>query len=322
MATSAIKTVVSTSSGSPLPSAAADLVQAFAAAEKAPATRRAYRSDFAGFAAWCDAIGMTSLPASPATVAQFVAASAITGSKPATLTRRMAAIRYAHRLAGHPTPTDAEPVRAVMRGIRRQHGSAPDQKAAATGERIKAMLAHIPDTLKGKRDRALLALGMAGAFRRSELVALQVADLERVPEGLRVTIRKSKTDQEGAGQVIAILRGSKLKPVRAVLDWLEAAGISSGPVFRSINRHGQVSVEGLTPQTVALVVKQYADAAGLDPDEFAGHSLRAGFLTSAAEAGADVLRMMEVSRHKRVETVRGYVRRANLFRGHAGAGFL
>ncbi|MGI4799558.1 MAG: tyrosine-type recombinase/integrase [Janthinobacterium lividum] len=110
--------------------------------------------------------------------------------------------------------------------------------------------------------------------------------------------------------------------MRAVLAWLEAAAITSGPVFRSVNRHGQVSTAGLTPQTVALVVKHYADAAGLDPDEFSGHSLRAGFLTSAAEAGADVLRMMEVSRHRRVETVQGYVRRANLFRGHAGADFL
>ena len=300
----------------------ADAVRSFALAEKAEATRRGYRSDYGGFSRWCADRGVEPLPASPATVAGFLAAEATAGAKASTLSRKLAAIRYAHRLAGVPSPTDVEQVRAVLRGIRRDRGAAPSQKAAATGERIKAMLAHMPDTLKGKRDRALLAFGMAGAFRRSELVALQVADLERVPEGLRVTIRRSKTDQEGAGHVIAILRGSKLKPVRAVLDWLDAAGITSGPVFRSINRHGQMSAEGLTPQTVALVVKHYADAAGLDPDEFAGHSLRAGFLTSAAEAGADVLRMMEVSRHKRVETVRGYVRRANLFRNHAGAGFL
>ena len=302
--------------------AEADAVRSFALAEKSEATRRGYRSDFSGFSRWCADRGVEPLPASPGTVAGFLAAEATAGAKASTLSRKLAAIRYAHRLAGVPSPTDVEQVRAVLRGIRRDRGAAPSQKAAATGERIKAMLAHTPDTLKGKRDRALLAFGMAGAFRRSELVALQVADLDRMPEGLRVTIRRSKTDQEGAGHVIAVLRGSKLKPVRAVLDWLEAAGISSGPVFRGINRHGQVSACGLTPQTVALVVKQYAEAAGLDPDEFAGHSLRAGFLTSAAEAGADVLRMMEVSRHKRVETVRDYVRRANLFRGHAGADFL
>ena len=302
--------------------AEADAVRGYALAEKADATRRGYRSDFAGFSRWCGGRGVNPLPASPFTVAAFIAAEATAGARASTLSRKLAAIRYAHRLAGVASPTDVEQVKAVLRGVRRDQGSAPHQKAPATADRVSDMLAKTPDTLKGKRDRALLALGMAGAFRRSELVALQVADLERVPEGLRVTIRRSKTDQEGTGHIIAILRGSRLRPVRAVLDWLEAAGITSGPVFRSINRHGQVSAEGLTPQTVALVVKQYADAAGLDPDEFAGHSLRAGFLTSAAEAGADVLRMMEVSRHKRVETVRGYVRRANLFRGHAGAGFL
>ncbi len=210
-----------------------------------------------------------------------------------------------------------------MRGIRKKHDAASRQKVAATGDQGGLMLKLMPrDTLRGKRDRALPAYETAGVFRRSDFVALQVSDLRRVSEGLRVIIRKSKTDQEGAGHVIAILHGSKLKPVRALLEWLEAAEISSGPVFRSINRSGQVSGCGLTAQTVALVVKHYADAAGLDPDEFTGHSLRAGFLTSAAEAGTDVLRMMEVSHHKRVETVQGYVPRANLFRGHAGAKFL
>ena len=212
---------------------------------------------------------------------------------------------------------------AVLRGIRHELGTAPQQKAPATAERVRAMLDAIPgDTLRGKRDRAILAFGMAGAFRRSELVALRVEDLDRVPEGVRLTIRRSKTDQLGAGQVIAILRGSKLRPVRALFEWIEAAAITAGPVFRGIDRHGRISAEPLTPQSVALIVKRAADAAGLDRDEFSGHSLRAGFLTSAADSGADALRMMEVSRHRRVETVRGYVRRANLFRGHAGAGFL
>jgi len=184
------------------------------------------------------------------------------------------------------------------------------------------MLQAIPaDTLLGQRDRALLLLGFAGAFRRSELVALKVADLAFEPDGVRVLIRHSKADQEGGGQEIAIPRGTKMRPVAALRSWLDAASITAGPVFRSVNRHGKVG-EALTPQVVALVVKRHADAAGLDPDAFAGHSLRSGFLTSAAEAGADVLRMMEVSRHRRVETVQGYVRRASLFKGHAGAGFL
>ena len=301
----------------------AEAINAFAAAEKAEATRRGYRSDFAGFARWCETRGVEPLPASPDTLAAFLADRATAaGDKPSTLSRKMAAIRYAHRLRGAPSPTDDERVSAVMRGIRRTKGAAPNRKAAATVERIKAMIATIPaDTLRGKRDRALLAFGMAGAFRRSELVALRVEDIERVPDGMLVTIRKSKTDQESAGQVIAILRGSSLRPVHALLDWLAAAEITSGPVFRSINRHGRVG-ESMTPQTVAVVVKEHADAAGYDPAEFAGHSLRAGFLTSAAETGADAFHMMDVSRHRRLETLSVYVRRANLFKNHAGSGFL
>ena len=140
----------------------------------------------------------------------------------------------------------------------------------------------------------------------------------RILQGLQETIRQGKTDQEGRGHVIAILRGSRLRPVRAVQDWLDAAGITDGPVFRSINRHGRVSAAALSAQSVALVVKRCAETVGLDPDEFAGHSPRRGFLTSAAEADADVLRMMEVSRHRRAETVRECVRRPNLFRGTPG----
>ena len=301
----------------------ANAALAFAQAEKSDATRRAYKSDFGLFADWCHARrDVEPLGASPETVAAFLAGQASAGVRPSTLTRRLAAISYAHRLAGLQSPAAHEAVRAVLRGIRRKMGTAPKQKAPATAERVAAMLAAIPaDTLQGKRDRALLLLGFAGAFRRSELVALEVADLAFEPDGMRVRVRRSKTDQDGQGQEIAIPRGIKLRPVVAVQDWIKAAGITVGPLLRSVDRHGKVR-GALTPQSVALVVKRHADAAGLDPGAFAGHSLRAGFLTSAAEAGADTLRMMEVSRHRRVETVAGYVRRGNLFRGHAGTAFL
>ena len=297
--------------------------QAYALAEKSDATRRAYRSDLEVFGVWCRAQrNVEPLGASPDTVAAYLAAQASAQVNPSTLTRRLAAIAYAHRLAGLESPAGHEAVRAVMRGIRRKSGTAPTRKAAATAERITAMLQAIPsDTLAGKRDQALLLLGFAGAFRRSELVALDVADLAFEPEGVRVMVRRSKADQEGQGQEIDILRGTKLRPVAALQAWLAAAKVTKGPVFRSVNRHSQVG-EALTAQSVALVVKRHADAAGLDPDTFAGHSLRSGFLTSAAEAGAGVLRMMEVSRHKLVETMQGYVRRASLFKGHAGAEFL
>jgi len=293
----------------------------YALAEKSPATRRAYRADFAIFTAWCAGRALEPIPAAPETVAAFIADQANAGFRASTLGRRVAAIAYAHALAGFEQPTSSKAVRVVLGGARRKIGTRPMQKAPATAERVAAMLANLPDTLTGKRNHALIALGFAGAFRRSELVALEVADLAFEPEGMRVHIRHSKTDQEGRGQEIAILRGTKLRPVKAVQDWMEAAGIKDGPLFRSIDRHGTIGA-ALSAQSVALIVKQHADRAGLDPRQFAGHSLRAGFLTSAAEASADVLRMMEVSRHKRVETVQGYVRRANGFKGHAGTTFL
>ena len=299
-----------------------DAARTFAMAEKSEATRRAYRSDFAIFTAWCGARGVASLPATPQTVQVFLASQAIGKTKASTLGRRVAAIRYAHKLAGIESPTNSELVKAELRGIRRTIGAAPEQKDPATADRVVSMVAAIPDALAGLRDRALLLLGFAGAFRRSELVALTVADLTEAPGGMRVMIRRSKSDQEGAGQEIAIPAGGKLRAVDAVRAWLAAAGITEGPVFRSVNRGGRVLPGALTDRSVALIVKAYAERAGLDPAVYAGHSLRSGFLTSAAENGANMFKMMEVSRHKSVDTLRGYVRRADLFKDHAGAAFL
>jgi len=172
------------------------------------------------------------------------------------------------------------------------------------------------------RDRALLALGFAGAFRRSELVALRVEDLTVSADGFRVMIRRSKTDQEGAGQEIAILRGVRIRPVAAVEAWLAASGITEGFIFRPVLKGGRIQAEALTGHSVATLVKAYAKRAGLDSALFAGHSLRAGFLTSSAEAGAGVLKMVEVSRHKSIDMLRTYVRRADLFKDHSGAAFL
>jgi site-specific recombinase XerD len=294
----------------------------FAQAEKADATRRAYRSDFKLFAEYCRAHGAEPVPASPELVAAFLSGEALRGTKAATIGRRLAAIRYAHAAAGLEPPTNSEPVKAVMRGIRRTLGVAKTQKAPATADRVRRMLDACPDTLRGKRDRALLALGFAGAFRRSELVALTVADVAEVPDGFRVIIRRSKTDQEGAGQEIVVPRGASLRPVEAVQTWLAAAGITAGPIFRPINKAGRVVDAALTAESAAGVVKQRAEAVGLNPTEFAGHSLRAGFLTSAAEAGATVHKMMEVSRHKSAANLQVYVRRVDMFRDHAGAKFL
>jgi site-specific recombinase XerD len=313
----------------PAPSGAITLIQddldaagTYLAAEKSTATQRAYRSDFRIFVAYCDARALLALPASPDTVMAFLAAEARGGAKASTLGRRVAAIRYAHKVAGHEPPTGLEVVKATMQGIRRTIGTAKAQKAPATADRIAAMLAEIPDTMTGKRDRALLLLGFAGAFRGSELVALTVADLIEAEGGLRVVIRRSKTDQEGQGQEIAIPSGGKLRVVEAVKAWLTAAGITEGAVFRPVTRGGKVQPTNLTDRSVAAIVKSYAGRAGLDPTLYAGHSLRAGFITSGAETGASIWKLMEVSRHKSVDTLRGYVRRADLFKDHAGAAFL
>jgi integrase len=305
-----------------LAAAKLDAALAFAAAEKADGTRRAYRSEWRIFSDWCAARDLEPLPALPETVARFLSGQAQLGVKASTIGRRCAAIGYAHRLAGEEPPTSAETVKAVLRGIRRTIGTAAEQKAPATADVVREMLKHCPDTLAGKRDRALLALGFAGAFRRSELVALEVSDLTETPDGLRVRIRRSKTDEEGAGQEIAISRGYRLRPVEHVLRWLAAAEISSGPIFREVKKGGWLQDTALSPYAVALIVQKYAKLAGLDPALFAGHSLRAGYVTSAVEANASLLKIAEQTRHRSVEMVRIYSRRVDLFRDHSGATFL
>lgn len=314
---------------SAVPMTLADLAEAemsaamgFAVAEKSAGTRRAYRSDMRIFVAWCRERCLTSMPATAETVARFLSSQATNEKKASTIGRRAAAIAYAHKLAGHEPPTNAEAVKAVVRGIRRTIGTASVRKSPATANVVSEMLKHCPATLRGKRDAALLALGFAGAFRRSELVALTVADLAEGPDGFRVTIRQSKTDQDGAGQEIAIPRGCRIEPVRLVREWLDAAGITDGPIFRQVGKGSRVLAEPLSGHSAAAIVKSYAGAAGLDPADFAGHSLRAGFLTSAAEAGAGVLKMVEVSRHKSIDMLTTYVRRADLFRDHSGSAFL
>jgi site-specific recombinase XerD len=294
----------------------------YARLDKSAATRRAYRSDFDLFRAWCEAKHVAALPAEAKIVAAFLAAEANRGVKSSTIGRRLAAIRYAHKLAGHEPPTNSEAVKATLRGIRRAAGSAPARKAPATADRIVVMVNKAGSDTKGLRDRALLLLGFAGAFRRSELVALNVEDLQFCDAGLRVTIRQSKTDQEGVGATIGIVSGSTACPVDAVRAWIETGRIAEGPLFRPVTRKGKVSRHRLSGRAVAELVKTYARRAGLKAADFSGHSLRAGFLTSAAAHGASIFKMMDVSRHKSVETLQGYIRDAEMFRDHAGTGLL
>jgi site-specific recombinase XerD len=301
-----------------------DLARAatFVLAQHADATRRAYRTDWAIFRDWGAARGVAVLPAAPEIVAAFLAAEAERGVKAATLARRAAAIRYVHAAERLEPPTNAELVRATMRGIRRKIGTAPQPKAPLLAAQIVAMALACPESVAGLRDRALILLGFAGAFRRAELAALRVADLEEVPEGLRVTVRRSKGDPEGRGQVIPIVRGIQACPIAAVAAWRAAAEIGDGPLFRRIRKGAWVTPAALTAHSIAQIVKAAAARAGFDPTTIGGHSLRAGFVTSAAVAGRSLFRIMDVTRHRRVDTLRGYVRRAEEFRDHAGAGLL
>lgn len=306
----------------------------YAQDEKAASTRRGYRSDWRDFSAWCDRMQLATMPALPATVAAYFAHLADSGRSAGTIARRVAAIAYAHKLKGADSPTTVEAVRQVLRGIRRRIGVKPVQKAPATARAIGAMVERMPDGLTGIRDRAILLLGFAAALRRSELIALRVNDLEFSPDGVLVHIRKSKTDQEGQGTIIAVPRGGRLRPVEAIEAWLAALknevslsvqtaqNVSDCPLFVSIDRHGNVNPNALSDKSIADIVKRYAAAAGLDPKIFSGHSLRAGFVTSALEHGADLFKVMDVTRHKRVETLKIYDRRAQAFRNHAGKDFL
>lgn len=298
--------------------------QEFASGCRAASTQRAYRSDWGAFMTWCSRFGLTSLPASPETVATYVAAMASSGRRPSTIARALVAISTAHRFGGQPSPTSSPRVRETVRGLRRRLGVAQKQKAPVLTQQLKRMVAEVHDDLSGMRDRALLLLGFAGGFRRSELVALDLADLEFTEDGLIVCLHRTKTDQEGAGRRVGIPYGSAPQtcPVRSLRRWLTAAGITSGPVFRAVNRWGAVSSRRLTAQVVALVVKEYAAKIGLDEASFAGHSLRAGLATSAARAGKSERSIMATTGHTSVEMVRRYVRQGSLFSDNAASGLL
>lgn len=292
----------------------------YMAAAKSANTLIAYRKDWQDFEQFCVLAGLNSLPASPDTVVAYLVALADT-HKVSTLERRIASISQAHQAAGFNSPTSDMAVRVLMQGIRREKGTAPECKAPAVTADIKAMVSTLPDGLLGIRDRALLLVGFAGGFRRSELVALDVENLEFKREGLVINLRRSKTDQEGQGRKVAIPYGSNCDtcPVRSLQLWLEASGISSGPVFRSVNRHGKLQANRLSDKAVALVVKRTAEAAGLDSSKYSGHSLRAGMATSAAAAGVSERAIMNQTGHRSQAMVRRYIREGNLFNDNAAA---
>jgi integrase len=323
-----------------------DRVDDYVARASAAATLRAYQSDWRLFCAWCEESGYRSLPATPAIVAAFLTLLAERGFVPqapqrsrggraavakplgrSTISRRLAAIMFAHRAAGIDPPTqqpDAARLDKAMRAIRRDKRDDPSaRKRPADGDVLRDMLRTITgDDLRAYRDRALLAIGMAGAFRRSELVAITVARVSEDARGLLVRVPTSKTDQEGRGHSVAIPDGRRLEPVRHYRTWLDKAGIVHGPVFRKLTPQGRLTEQAMSAQGVALIVKAAAQAAGYPPALFSGHSLRAGFLTEAGRQNANLFKMREHSRHASIDMVAEYVRDHERFREHAGEGFL
>ena len=298
----------------------ADRASDFIRQSRASNTLRAYRSDWAHFVAWCKVHNQSPLPATPETVALYVADLSST-HKPGTLTRRLSAISQAHGIKELESPTAAAKVRLVMAGIRRSQGTAQTAKTPVLVDDLRKMISELQENLLGVRNRALLLIGFAGAFRRSELVALDFSDAAVTREGLVVTIRQSKTDQEGEGRKIGIPYGAHLAtcPIRSLQEWLERSGITEGPLFRPINRHGTMADTRLSGAAVAAVVKRYVGESGLDASVFAGHSLRSGLATSAAMAGASERSIMNQTGHRSLNMVRRYIRDGSLFRDNAAA---
>lgn len=301
----------------PATTSVSDGVRELLSQSLSPATRRAYRSDMAHYEAWGGAI-----PSTPETIAEYLAGLAETHTV-ATITRRLASLAKAHRATGADDPTKAEIVKSTMRGIRRMIGTAQREAKPILKEDLFQMLARIDDDPKGKRDKALLLLGFAGAFRRSELVSLDVADIEHVRQGIVFTLRRSKTDQTGVGRKIGIPYGrTRWCPVTHLSDWLDHAGVETGPIFRSVNRHGHVADQRLSGEAVSIIVKDRAGAAGFNPNTYSGHSLRAGLTTSAVIAGVSTLSIRRTTGHTSDAMLARYVRVGDMFTDNAAAAVL
>lgn len=301
--------------------------RAYRAQAKAANTIRAYTSDWNQFEGWCDERGLEPLSARPEAVATYLASLAMAGRADSTIGRHLAAIGWKHRQDGLVAPAmrDERMVIAdTLAGIRREQRARPSaRKAGITAKDLAKMIAAADgEGTRSIRDRAILVLGLAAALRRSELVALEWRDVDLVDKGLKLTLRHSKTDQEGEGQVIAVPSGKTLKPVERLEAWLTARGSSAGPLFLQIDPQGRLTDKPMSDRSIARLIQRYAGRTGLDPETVAGHSLRAGFLTEASRTGATIAKMQEVSRHKKVEVLLGYVRCADLFEDHAGANFL
>lgn len=289
-----------------------DRVAAFVRDSLSDNTRRAYLSDLTHFETWGG-----SIPATDEMIANYLAQHSEELSA-ATLARRLASIAKAHRARGQSSPTASELVKATLRGIKRQHGAAQVEAKPLLRDDLFQVLAAMGDDMKSVRDRTLLLTGFAGGFRRSELVGLDHADIEHVRQGVIITLQRSKTDQVGLGRKIGIPLGrSRWCPVAALDEWLSRSAIEEGAIFRRINRHGHVLGDRLSGEAVALVLRERLSAAGFDTTGYSGHSLRAGFATSAAQAGVSSWRIRAQTGHASDAMLARYIRDGEMFSDNA-----
>jgi site-specific recombinase XerD len=298
----------------------------FMKAAKANSTRLAYAVDMNDFERFAERHSLPVLPSTPETVALYISDLAMRLSV-STIRRRMAAITNAHKEAGFAnspaSPRQHYVVREILAGIKRTLGTAQHGVDPLLAGDIRQIVAATPDNLLGLRDRALILVGFSGAFRRSELASiLEVEDLAFTDGGLYIRMRRSKTDQEGHGRSVAVSAGERPEtcPIRALRAWIEAAGITAGPVFRAVNRHGHVAACALSPRSVAKILKRAAARAGINAALIAGHSLRAGMVTQAALNGAEEREIAKTTGHHSVGMVRRYIRDGAAFGASAQLG--
>ncbi|WP_436005387.1 tyrosine-type recombinase/integrase [Knoellia sp. LjRoot47] len=288
-------------------------VARYADASRAEATRRAYASDIRSWEAWCRGRGVHPLPADPLHVVAYLTGLADSGASPVTVARRLSGISDAHRVAGHAPPSEHEGIRRVMRGVRRaavHAGHRPRKARALDTATVRALVEDLPDSPGGTRDRALLLLGYSLGLRASDLIWLDVDDITPATRGggLDVRIRHSKTDQEGAGETLALAPGTRSGtcPVAAVTAWVGTAGITCGPLFRPVGKNGTVGSTRLTTRSVARVLARAAALADVPVDRLSPHSLRRGFATSAYANGVAEREIARVGRWRSVTVLRGY----------------
>ena len=290
---------------------------------KANNTVRAYKSDFKDFGLFCSQNGFKSLPSEPKIVSLYLTYLSTKELKMSTLKRRLVSIGVIHRLKGHYLDTKHPSIIENIMGIKRRKGSIQKGKKPLLIKHLKDLIDVIDqqdnEDIKKLRDRSIILIGFSGGFRRNEIVSLDHDDLDFVEEGLKIQIRRSKTDQFGEGSVKALpyFDSSQYCPVTSLKNWIEISKITSGPVFRRFVKGSMLSEKRLTDQTVALLIKKYLNLAGIDSKNYSGHSLRSGFATSAAESGAEERSIMAMTGHKSTEMVRRYIKEANLFKNNA-----